>query len=112
MTKKSLHKPFLHIFNQSLQNWIFPDELNIARVTPSFKKGSNSELGNYRPISVLPCFSKVLTKILYNRLYKHLNEKEILYKKQFRFQQKYLTEHAILQLTYRVNENFEKYPFT
>ena len=43
----SLHKPLLHIFNQSLQSGIFPDKLKIARVTPSLKKGSDSELGNY-----------------------------------------------------------------
>ena len=38
------HKPLLHIFNQSLQSGIFPDELKITSVTPSFKKGSDSEL--------------------------------------------------------------------
>ena len=60
----SLHKPLLHIFNVSLQNGTFPDELKIARVTPLFKNGSDSDLGNYRPISVLPCFSKILEKIM------------------------------------------------
>ena len=83
----SLHKSLLHIFNQSLQSAIFPVKLKTAGVTPSFKKGSNSELGNYRPISVLPCFSKTFEKIMYNRLYKHLKEKDVLYKKQFGFQQ-------------------------
>ena len=43
----SLHKLLLHIFDQSLQSGIFPDKLKLARVTPSFKKGSHSELGNY-----------------------------------------------------------------
>ena len=55
---------------------IFPDKLKIARVTPSFKKRSDSELGSYRPISVLPYFSKIPEKIIYNRLNKHLKEKE------------------------------------
>ena len=54
--------------------------------------------GNYRPITVLPCFSKVLEKIMYNRLYIHLSENNLLYKKQFGFQQKHSTEHAIIQL--------------
>ena len=73
-----LHKPLLHIFNLPLQTGIFPDKLKIARVTPLFKEGENYELGNYRPISVLPCFSKILEKVMYNRLYKYLNS--ILYK--------------------------------
>ena len=93
-----MHKPLLHIFNQSLQSGIFPDKLKIARVIPSFKEGSDSELGDYRPISVIPCFSKILEKIMYNRPYKHLKQEDILYKKQFGFQQKQSTEHAVLQL--------------
>ena len=51
-----LPKSLLHIFNLSLQTSIFPDKLKIARVTPLFKGGENYELGNYKPISVLPCF--------------------------------------------------------
>ena len=80
-----LHKPLLHIFNLSLQTGIFPDKLKIARVTPLFKGGGNYELGNYRPIFVIPCFSKILEKIMYNRLYKYLTDNSMLYKKQFGF---------------------------
>ena len=48
----NFHKLLLHLFNVSLQNGTFPDELKIARVTPLFKNGSDSDLGNYRQISV------------------------------------------------------------
>ena len=104
----SLHKPLLRIFNASLQNVTFPDELKIARITPLFQNGSDSDLGNYRPISVLPCYSKILEKIIHNRLYKHLKENNILYRKQFGFQEKYSTEHAIMQLVDQINCSFEK----
>ena len=103
-----MHKPLLHILNQSLKNGIFPNEIKIARVTPLFKKGSNLDLGNYRPISALPCFSKVIEKIMYNRLYRHLNENKIVYKKQLGFQRNHSTEQAILQLTDLASNNFEK----
>ena len=43
----SLHKPLIHIFNQSLQSGLFPDEPKTVRVTLLFKKGSDLELGNY-----------------------------------------------------------------
>ena len=82
-----LHKPLLHIFNYSLQTGIFSDKLKIARVTPLFKGGENYESGNCRPISVLPCFSKILEKIMYNRLCKYLTNNSMLYKKQFGFQE-------------------------
>ena len=49
---------------------------------------------------------------MYNRLYKHLKEKDILYKKQFGFQEKHSTEHAILQLIDQVNNSFERNQFT
>ena len=66
-----------HIFNISLAKRVFPDKLEIARVTPIFKKGNKSLVTNYGPILVLPCFSKLLECILYNRLYKFLLENNI-----------------------------------
>ena len=55
-----LLKPLMFIFNLSLQKGSFPDELEIAKVTPVFKADDVNELGNCIPISVLPCFSKIL----------------------------------------------------
>ena len=100
------------IFNLSLEQAIFPDDLKIARVTPVFKAGNENEVGNYRPISILPCFSKILERIMYNRLFKYLTTNEILYKKQFGFQEGHSTEHAIMQLIDNINNSFEKNHFT
>ena len=93
-----LLKPLMHIFNLSLEKGIFPDDLKIARVTLIFKAGDESEMRNYRPISVLPCFSKILERITYNRLFNYLTANEILYKKQFGFREGHSTEHAIIQV--------------
>ena len=49
-----------HIFNISLAKRVFPDKLKIAWVTRIFEKGNNTLVTNFRPISVLPCFSKLL----------------------------------------------------
>ena len=46
--------PLKFIFDLSLEKKIFPDDL-IARFNPVFIGGDRSKLGNYRPISVLPC---------------------------------------------------------
>ena len=51
-------------------------------MTPIYKAGDNSDVSNYRPISVLPCFSKILERLMYNRLYKYLKENNILYEKE------------------------------
>ena len=65
----ALHKPLLHVFNLSIIKGVFSDGLKIARVAPVFKGGDEKDLENYRPISVLPCFSEILERIVYNRLY-------------------------------------------
>ena len=54
--------PLTHIFNESLQQGIFPDKLKIAKVIPLYKSGDHALINNYRPISILPAFSKVLEK--------------------------------------------------
>ena len=102
----------MYIFNLSLAKGIFPDDLKIARVTPVFKVGNGNEVGNYRSISILSCFSKILERIMCNRLFKYLTTNEILYKKQFGFQEGHSTEHAIMQLIDNINNSFEKNHFT
>ena len=49
--------------NSSLEQGVFPDDMKIARVIPLFKSGDNQTVSNYRPISLLPQFSKILENI-------------------------------------------------
>ena len=76
------------------------------------KADDKSDLSNYRPISVLSCFSKILKRIMYNRLYQYLTENKILYPKQFGFQTGHSTEHAIVQLVDQILESFEYNKYT
>ena len=75
----------MHIFNLLLGTEIFPDKLKTTKVSPIFKNGKKDLLTNYQPISVLPCFSKILERIMYDRLYSYLTGNKILFKKQLRF---------------------------
>ena len=86
--------------------------MKIERVTPAFKPGDTSLMADYRPISLLSCFSKMLEKIIYKRLYKYFTESNLLYYKQFGFQKGHSPEHAILQLAEQINQSFEKNKFT
>ena len=101
-----------HIFDLSLQTGIFLDPLKIAKVTPVFKTGDLREISNYRPISVLPCFSKILERIMHNRLYSYLLNEQILYLKQFGFQKGHSTEYTIAQLADQIHESFENKNYT
>ena len=60
----SLCKPLKYLFNLSIEKGIFPDDLKIAKVTPIYKADDKSDVSNYRPISVLSCFSKILERIM------------------------------------------------
>ena len=55
-------KPLTIITNQCFSTGIFPSELKRAKVIPLFKKGDDNMMGNYRPVSLLPCISKVIEK--------------------------------------------------
>ena len=65
----SLLVPLKCIFDLSLKSDTFPEKIKIARITQVFKSGGTSLMTNFRPISVLPCFAKMLERIMYNRLY-------------------------------------------
>ena len=82
----SLCEPLKCLFNLSIEKGIFADGLKIAKVTPIYKADEKSDRSNYRLISVLSCFSKILERLLYNRLYQYLAENKILYPWQFGFQ--------------------------
>jgi hypothetical protein len=65
--------PLVHIFNQSLATGQIPEKFKIAKVIPIFKSGDALNPSNYRPISLLSTFSKILEKIVYTRLYSYLS---------------------------------------
>ena len=80
--------PLKHIFNLSLLNGVFPDtscSMKIARVIPLFKSGNTKEFSNYRPISLLPQFSKILEKMYHSRLMAFIDSNQILHKSQYGF---------------------------
>ena len=64
----SLKNILFHVSNVLIKQGTFPDSLKIAKVTPIFKSGAKNNISNYRPISILPVFSKVLERIMYNRV--------------------------------------------
>ena len=99
----TLNRHLHYIYNICLQQGDFPEETKIAWVTPIFKGGE---------VSVLCGFSQILEKIMYNRLYRHLLNDYILYKKQFGFQENHSIDHAIIQPVDQISNNFEKTNFT
>ena len=107
-----VEEPLYFIFNHSLKQGIFPNDLKIAKVIPLYKKDEDDIVSNYRPVSILPCFSKILERIMYNRLYDHLIQNNLLYHKQFGFQRGHSTEHAVVDLVDKILKGFDQNNFT
>ena len=91
-------KPLAHICNTALMNGIFPDRMKIARLIPLFKSGDVKEFSNYRPVSIVSQFSKILQKVFHNRLMSFINDKQILNNSQFGFRKNMSTALAIIEL--------------
>jgi hypothetical protein len=66
-------KPLTFIINLSLSSGIFPNQMKIAKVQPIFKKGQKHNIENYRLISILSGFSKLLETLMYNRVFNFLD---------------------------------------
>jgi len=54
--------------NSAINSARFPDSLKRAIISPIFKKGDSTQVGNYRPISILPTVSKLYEKVLSSQL--------------------------------------------
>ena len=112
--KQSIHiiaNPLTNIINESFSAGIFPDQLKIAKVRPIFKNGDKSEFSNYRPISVLPSFSKIFEKLMYNRLMSYLLKHSVLYEHQYGFRPKHSTLLAITEMTEKVTQALDNKQF-
>ena len=75
-----------------------PDNFKLANVIPVHKKGSQTCLSNYRPISLLSVLNKLLEKLMCNRLVDFLEKRRVFFDSQFGFRAKHSTDHAILRI--------------
>ena len=103
--------PLCRIINLSFSQGIFPELLKISKVIALFKGGSTEEVNNYRPISLLPIFDKIIEKIMHKQLYAFLEEHNILFKNQFGFRKKCSTAHSLIEITEKIKESIDSSKF-
>ena len=83
--------------SMSFSNGIFPEKLKIVKVIPLHKGGSTQDLNNFRPISLLSIFDKIIENIT-QRLY-HFLEHDILFENQFGFRKNNSTSYVLMEIT-------------
>ena len=104
-------KPLCRLINKSFSNGIFPDLLKIVKVIPIHKGNSNQNMNNYRPISLLLIFDKIIEKLMHKRLYKFLDENNILYDKQYGFRKNNSTIFSLIEITEKIKESIDNNKF-
>ena len=111
IVKKTYDKfllPLTHIMNLSICSGIFPSQMKIARVIPLFKSGDSTLFSNYRPVSVLPLFSKILERLMYKRLLAFVNKHNLLYRNQFGFRANHSPNLALILLMDKISGALER----
>ena len=82
----------------SLESGYIPKEFKIAKIVPVYKEGDCHDFNNYRPISLLSSFSKLMEKIVSKQLVRFLHNYNIIYKHQYGFRANHSTSHPVLHL--------------
>ena len=100
--------PLVDIINLSLLKGIFPDKLKIAKVIPVYKAEDPSLFVNYRPISLLPVFSKLFEKVMYDPLVEFAETYEILFRCQFGFRKNHSTSLSLIHFINKISSAIDK----
>ena len=96
----------------SLEQGKFIESFKIAKVVPIHKQGDRKNISNYRPISLLPCFSKLLEKVVHSRLCNFFDKSQFFFDQQFGFREKHSTELAATYLVNRITSAMESKDLT
>lgn len=99
--------PLTFIINKIFETGECPSHFKISVVKPIFKKGDETDIGNYRPISLISNLSKIFEKILKSRITDYLNKNSILSKYQFGFKEGQSTQDAINMLTHNIYKSLD-----
>lgn len=111
LIKNTIHyiiKPIVHICNLSLSCGKVPKNMKIGKIIPVFKKGDPYTFSNYRPITLLPCISKILEKLVYKRLLYHIENNNLLNNSQYGFRLNSSCDLALIDLHDHILNNMNK----
>jgi hypothetical protein len=102
ISKPFIIAPIINICNKMLTQGTFPERLKFSLIKPNYKGGNKSSPSNYRPISLLPVFSKIFEMVINQRLTTHLISQAILNEHQYGFRSGKSTQNASFTLVHEI----------
>ena len=108
----SVIDPFTHTCNLSFLTGVVPDSMKVAKIIPLYKSADLANFANYRPVALLPQFSKILEKLFYKRLNKFTDKYKLLSKSQYGFRSERSTSLAILELVEEISSAIDNKDYT
>ena len=106
--KVEISLSLVDIFNCSFSTSTVPDKFKIASVIPVHKQSSKFILNNYRLISLLSIFSRILEKIVFKQLDSFIVKHNLLYENQSGFRSNYSTLHAVISITNKIQKAIDQ----
>ena len=100
--------PLTHIINSSLSTGVFPIDWKHSKLIPIPTTRPYDSIKNYHPISVIPAISKVIEKLVYNRLSMYLENNNLLHNGPFGFHKGCSTELAATLFTHNVKRKIDE----
>ena len=85
------------LINKSIETATFPSHLKVAKIFPIYKSGTKADPTNYRPISILPTFSKIFEKHINKHLIGFLNKYNLIHENQSGFRPKHSCQTALIK---------------
>ena len=106
----SISKPLSVLFRNCFQNQCFPKEWKKANIVPVHKKNDKQLIKNYRPVSLLSVCSNIFEKIIFNSLFKYLEDNNLLNGNQSGFHSGDSCVHQLLSITHEIYKAFDANP--
>ena len=107
---EALVKPLPLIYKNCINIGIFPNIWEKSNIVPVYTKADKQIIDNYRPISLLPICGKILEKILFNSIYKFLEENDLLCEHQSGFRPSNSCKYQLLSIVHDIYASFDCNP--
>ena len=111
MSQQIIAKPHVYLINLSFSSGVFLGLLKIVNIISVLKKGDRQDYNNYLPISIILNLGKLIEKLSHKRLYNFLEKYSLLFEKQYGFRVKMATNNALIDITNKIQETWDKGSF-